>query len=167
MTAPLDTSSHATTAPSTATSGLMLAIIGVILRVGVGVVLVTAGIGKLANATAATVATQAALGVNGTVAAILATAISVAEVLLGVHLIIGLNLRWVAPITILLCGALLAVVIRLWVQGYTGGCGCFGIFGGGSPGLDETIRDGALVVAALGAWATHRFGPALDRRFSH
>lgn len=158
-------------APPTAMSGTTrgnrsaLAIMAFLLRVATGIVFIIAGVGKLGNATAATVATQTALGVGDTVAAILATTISVAEILLGVHLLIGLNLRWAAPATALLCAALLVVVIRLWVQGFTGGCGCFGVFGGGSPGPEETARDGALLLAALGAWATYRLGPALDRRF--
>ncbi len=146
-------------------NGLALTIVALLLRAGTGIVFIIAGVGKLGNATAATVATQTALGVGGTVAAILATAISVTEILLGVHLLIGLNLRWAAPATALLCAALLVVVIRLWVQGFTGGCGCFGVFGGGSPGPEETARDAALLLAALGAWATYRIGPALDRRF--
>jgi len=173
MPAPLNAPLHplSDTSPTVMQGAMMrgnrpaLTVLALLLRAGTGIVFIIAGVGKLGNATAATVATQTALGVGSTFAAILATVISVTEILLGVHLLIGLNLRWTVPATALLCAALLVVVIQLWVQGFTGGCGCFGVFGGGSPGPEETARDGALLLAALGAWATYRIGPALDRRF--
>ena len=158
--------SRETPRPATLQRTLALVIFPLMLRVVVGVVFVVAGVGKLGNATAATVATQNALGIGGALASVVATGISVIEIILGVLLVIGLNLRWAAPATALLCAALLLVVIKLWIQGFTGGCGCFGVFGGGSPGPEETIRDGTLLLAAIGAWATSRFGPALDRRLS-
>lgn len=157
---------HETSHPAMPQHASALAIFSLMLRVAVGVVFVVAGVGKLGNATAATVATQNALGIGGALASVVATGISVVEIILGVLLVIGLNLRWAAPATALLCAALLLIVIKLWMQGFTGGCGCFGVFGGGSPGPEETLRDGALLLAAVGAWATSRFGPALDRLLS-
>lgn len=145
------------------TQSPILGILALLLRVAVGLTLLVAGVGKLKDATAATAATEAAIGVSGTAAAVLAIGVSVLEIVLGVHLILGLNLRWSAAAASLLCAALLVIVIRIWVSGYTGGCGCFGIFGGGSAGWGETIRDSVLLLAAIGTWLTRRFGPALDR----
>lgn len=137
-------------------------ILALLLRVAVGVTLVVAGAGKLLDATAAQRSTEATLHVSGTFAAVLTVAVSVLEILLGIHLIAGLNLRWSAPASVALVGIFLVFVIYLWATGYTGGCGCFGVFGGGSPGPAETARDAILFVAALGAWLGHDNGPSLD-----
>ena len=144
------------------TSGVM-PWLALLLRVGVGMVLIVAGVGKLFDSTAAIRATEGLLRTSGPLVTALALGVSLLEVLLGVHLVAGLNLRFAAPAAVALCAALLLVVIGLWATGYTGNCGCFGIFGGGSPGPEETARDAALLLAALGAWATHRHGPAVDR----
>jgi uncharacterized membrane protein YphA (DoxX/SURF4 family) len=140
----------------------VLPIVALLLRIGVGLTLVIAGGGKLKDATAAQAATESTLHVSGTVAAVLTIAVSVLEILLGIHLIIGLNLRWSAPASAALLGAFLVFVIYLWTTGYTGGCGCFGVFGGGSPGPAETARDSILFVAALGAWLSRDYGLSLD-----
>lgn len=139
-----------------------LPIFSLLLRVGVGLTLVVAGGGKLKDATAAQRATESTLHVSGTVAAVLTVAVSVLEILLGIHLIAGLNLRWSAPASVALLGVFLVFVIYLWATDYTGGCGCFGVFGGGSPGPAETARDTILFVAAVGAWLTRGYGPSLD-----
>jgi uncharacterized membrane protein YphA (DoxX/SURF4 family) len=136
--------------------------LALILRVGVGITLVIAGTGKLKDATAAQAATEAALHVSGTLALVLTAAISVLEILIGVHLIVGLMLRWSALAATILCAIFFVFVNYLWATGFTGGCGCFGVFGGGSPGLEETIRDGVLLIAAAAAWLTRDYGPSLD-----
>lgn len=138
-------------------------ILAFILRFVVGLTLVVAGAGKLTDATAAQRATEAALHIGGTLALALTVAISVLEILLGIHLIVGLNLRWSALAAALLCAVFFVFVNYLWATGFTGGCGCFGVFGGGSPGPEETLRDGVLLVAAAGAWWSRHYGPSLDR----
>jgi uncharacterized membrane protein YphA (DoxX/SURF4 family) len=137
-------------------------ILAFILRVGVGVTLLIAGAGKLKDATAAQAATEAALHVSGTLALVLTAAISVLEILIGIHLIVGLMLRWSALAATILCAVFFVFVNYLWATGFTGGCGCFGVFGGGSPGLEETIRDGVLLIAAAATWLTRDYGPSLD-----
>jgi uncharacterized membrane protein YphA (DoxX/SURF4 family) len=137
-------------------------ILAFVLRVGVGVTLVIAGAGKLKDATAAQAATEAALHVSGTLALVLTAAISVLEILIGIHLIVGLMLRWSALAATILCAVFFVFVNYLWATGFTGGCGCFGVFGGGSPGPEETIRDGVLLIAAAAAWLTRDYGPSLD-----
>ena len=133
-----------------------------LLRVAVGLTLVIAGAGKLKGGNAAQAATEATLHIGGTFAAVLTVAVSVVEILLGIHLIVGLNLRWSALASAALLGVFLIFVIYLWATGYTGGCGCFGVFGGGSPGPAETTRDAILFVAAVGAWLGRDLGPSLD-----
>lgn len=137
-------------------------ILALILRVSVGVTLLVAGAGKLKDATAAQAATEAALHVSGTLALVLTAAISVLEILIGIHLIVGLMLRWSALAATILCAVFFVFVNYLWATGFTGGCGCFGVFGGGSPGLEETIRDGVLLIAAVATWLTRDYGPSLD-----
>jgi uncharacterized membrane protein YphA (DoxX/SURF4 family) len=137
-------------------------ILALLLRVAVGLTLVVAGAGKLLDATAAQASTEATLHISGTFAAALTVAVSVLEILLGIHLIVGLNLRWSALASVALLGFFLLFVIYLWATGYTGGCGCFGVFGGGSPGPAETARDTILFIAALGAWLGRDYGPSLD-----
>jgi uncharacterized membrane protein YphA (DoxX/SURF4 family) len=137
-------------------------ILALILRVAVGMTLVIAGAGKLKDATAAQVATETALHVSGTFAVVLTVAISVVEILIGIHLIVGLMLRWSALAATILCAIFFVFVNYLWATGYSGGCGCFGVFGGGSPGLEETVRDGVLLIAAAATWLTRDYGPSLD-----
>ncbi len=137
-------------------------LLAVLLRVAVGLTLVVAGAGKLTDATAAQRATEATLHVSGTTAQVLTIGVSVLEILLGIHLVVGLNLRWSALASVALLGIFLVFVIYLWTTGYTGGCGCFGVFGGGSPGPAETTRDTILFVAAIGAWLGRALGPSLD-----
>ncbi len=134
-----------------------------LLRLGLGVTLVVAGVGKLQDATAAQAATEAALHVSGTLATVLTLLISVVEILIGIHLVAGLLLRWSTLAAALLCAVFFVFVNYLWVTGFTGGCGCFGVFGGGSPGPAETLRDGLLLAVAIGAWLTRDSGPSLDR----
>ncbi len=136
--------------------------VALLLRVGVGILLLIAGVGKLIDSSAAIASTESAIGVSGTLATIISVGISVLEIVLGVHLVIGLNLRWTAAAAAVLCAAFLLIVIKLWVSGYTGGCGCFGIFGGGTAGPEETLRDSLLVIAAAGAWLLRNEGLSLD-----
>ncbi len=140
-----------------------LPILALLLRVAVGLTLVIAGAGKLKNGNAAQAATEATLHVSGTFATILTVGISVIEILLGIHLVVGLNLRWSALASVTLLAIFFFFVIYLWATGYTGGCGCFGVFGGGSPGPAETARDGILLLASLGAWWGRQYGLSLDQ----
>lgn len=142
----------------------LLPVIAFLLRVSVGLTLVVAGGGKLKDSTAAEVATAATLHVGGTLATVLTVVISVIEILLGIHLVVGLNLRWSALASVALLTVFFVFVIYLWVTGYSGGCGCFGVFGGGSPGPAETLRDGVLLLAAIGAWWSRDSGLSLDHR---
>jgi len=144
------------------TRALAFPIVAFLLRVGVGLTLIVAGAGKLKDATAAQAATEATLHVSGTAAQVLTVAVSVLEILLGIHLIIGLNLRWSALAAVTLLAFFLVFVIYLWATGYAGGCGCFGVFGGGSPGPAETARDTLLLLAAIAAWWGRASGPRVD-----
>src|SRR4051794_3258741 len=88
--------------------------LALILRVAVGVTLLVAGAGKLKDATAAQAATEAALHVSGTLALVLTAAISVLEILIGIHLIVGLVLRWSALVATILCAVFFVFVNYLW-----------------------------------------------------
>ena len=80
------------------------------------------------------------------------------ELTLGVLLLIGVQLRWVAAAASLLLLVFFAVLVRAFALGMNIDCGCFG------PGDQLTwktlLRDGSLVLASLlvtaGAFLTRR-----------
>ena len=80
------------------------------------------------------------------------------EMALGVLLLIGVQLRWVAAAASLLLFTFFAVLVRSYALGMNIECGCFG------PGEQLTwktlLRDGFLVLASLavtvGAFLTRR-----------
>jgi uncharacterized membrane protein YphA (DoxX/SURF4 family) len=85
------------------------------------------------------------------------------ELVLGVVLLIGVQVRWVAAVASLLLLGFYVVLIRSYALGMTIECGCFG------PGDQLTwktlVRDGALLLMALsvtiGAFLTRRRGSAV------
>ena len=72
------------------------------------------------------------------------------ELLLGVLLVIGIQMRYVASVATGLLLGFFSVLLVLYVRGFHGDCGCFGP---GEPLGPKTLaRDGALV--ALSIWVT-------------
>lgn len=72
------------------------------------------------------------------------------ELLLGVLLVIGIQMRYVASVATAVLLGFFSVLLVLYVRGFHGDCGCFGP---GEPLGPKTLaRDGALV--ALSIWVT-------------
>jgi uncharacterized membrane protein YphA (DoxX/SURF4 family) len=72
------------------------------------------------------------------------------EVVLGVLLIAGIQMRYVASAATALLVVFFAVVTILYLRGFQGDCGCFGP--GEQLGPKTLVRDAALVLLAM--WVT-------------
>jgi putative oxidoreductase len=72
------------------------------------------------------------------------------ELLLGVLLLIGIQVRWVATVSTALLAGFFCTLLFLYIKGFQGDCGCFGP--GERLGLKTLARDGALVLLSL--WVT-------------
>ena len=73
-----------------------------------------------------------------------------AELVLGIALLLGIQLKYVAPFATALLLAFFAIMLRSYAQGLTVDCGCFGP--GEALGPKTLARDGALL--ALSGWLT-------------
>lgn len=72
------------------------------------------------------------------------------ELLLGVLLAAGIQMRYVAPVATALLAGFFGLLLVLYLRGFHGDCGCFGP--GEQLGPRTLARDGALVL--LAAWVT-------------
>jgi putative oxidoreductase len=72
------------------------------------------------------------------------------ELLLGVLLVVGIQLRYVGSVATALLVAFFSVMLILYLRGFQGECGCFGP--GEQLGPKTLARDGALVL--LSGWVT-------------
>src|ERR1700722_17991852 len=72
------------------------------------------------------------------------------ELAIGLLLLTGLQLRYVASAATALLGFFFTLLLILYVRGFQGDCGCFGP--GEQLGPKTLARDGALV--ALSVWVT-------------
>jgi uncharacterized membrane protein YphA (DoxX/SURF4 family) len=69
------------------------------------------------------------------------------ELTLGLLLLIGWGLRWVATATALILGTFFILMLRSYGMGLTIDCGCFGV--GESLSIKTLIRDGVLLASAI------------------
>src|SRR5574337_144466 len=80
------------------------------------------------------------------------------ELLLGILLVLGIQLRWVAAAASALLLALFAVLVRSYIRGMDIDCGCFGP--GDRLSWKTLVREGLLVgislVLTVAAFCTHR-----------
>jgi uncharacterized membrane protein YphA (DoxX/SURF4 family) len=77
------------------------------------------------------------------------------EVVLGVLLIVGIQIRYVASAATALLVVFFTVVTILYMRGFQGDCGCFGP--GEQLGPKTLARDAALVLLAMWVtWETFR-----------
>jgi putative oxidoreductase len=72
------------------------------------------------------------------------------ELMLGVLLVTGIQMRYVATVATALLVCFFSVLLFLYFKGFQGDCGCFGP--GEQLGPKTLARDGALV--ALSLWVT-------------
>jgi uncharacterized membrane protein YphA (DoxX/SURF4 family) len=72
------------------------------------------------------------------------------ELLLGLLLVIGIQMRYVASVATSLLAVFFTTLLVLYLRGFQGDCGCFGP--GEQLGPKTLARDGALL--ALSIWVT-------------
>jgi uncharacterized membrane protein YphA (DoxX/SURF4 family) len=101
-----------------------------VARVGLGVVLVVAGWIKISSPDDAVRAVQAYQILPPGLTHAFGYGLPLAEILLGVLLVLGLGIRWAALGAGLLMAVFIGGVISVWVRGLSIDCGCFG--GGGT-----------------------------------
>jgi uncharacterized membrane protein YphA (DoxX/SURF4 family) len=88
--------------------------------------------------------------VPGTVVELVARTMPWFELMLGVLLAIGIQIRYVATVATGLLVCFFSVLLFLYFKGFQGDCGCFGP--GEQLGPKTLARDGVLV--ALSLWVT-------------
>jgi uncharacterized membrane protein YphA (DoxX/SURF4 family) len=140
--------------------------IGLAFRLILAFVLIYAGAIKLFEPGGARDAIVAYRIFGGNIPEILGWAMPIAEVIIGLLLLIGLFVRWAGLLTALLMTAFVLGIASVWIRGYNIDCGCFG--GGGDISADdrtwrytsEILRD--LLFTGMGvwlvAWPRTRFG---------
>lgn len=72
------------------------------------------------------------------------------ELLLGVLLLVGIQMRYVATAATVILGSFFGMLLFLYLKGFQGDCGCFGP--GERLGPKTLARDGLLV--GLSIWVT-------------
>lgn len=72
------------------------------------------------------------------------------ELLLGVLLVVGIQMRYVATVATVILGSFFGMLLFLYLKGFQGDCGCFGP--GERLGPKTLARDGLLV--GLSIWVT-------------
>jgi uncharacterized membrane protein YphA (DoxX/SURF4 family) len=122
-------------------------------RLVVGVVLVYAGLQKVASPALAVLAVRAYEILPGGLATVVGYGQPVLEIALGVLLIVGLGTRMVAVITGVLFVVFIGGAASVWARGLFIDCGCFG--GGGKVAVGQTrypleiLRDAGLLALTV------------------
>lgn len=136
----------------------MLDAVGTVIRFALAVVWLVAGSIKLADPARAYVAVRGYQLLPDSAVSIVATALPLVEVVLGLLLLAGLGTRLLALCSSALLVAFIAAVAQAWARGLSIDCGCFG--GGGEVRPDATSypREIALDVGllALSVWLVVR-----------
>jgi uncharacterized membrane protein YphA (DoxX/SURF4 family) len=130
--------------------------IGTLFRLVLAGVLLYAGAIKLFEPDGARDAIVAYRIFGGSIPSILGWVMPIAEVIMGLLLLIGLFVRWAGFLTACLMTAFVLGIVSVWVRGYNIDCGCFG--GGGDITADgrnlrytyAILRD--LLFVGMGVW---------------
>jgi len=145
-----------------------LDLLGTVLRLVVGGVLLVAGALKVTNLAASAFAVRAYQLLPYDLAGYVGHALPVAEIAVGVLLVLGLFTRAGAIAAALLLLAFVIGIASAWARGLSIDCGCFG--GGGTIEASRTAypleltRDVALLLAAAWLVVRPRTAYALDTR---
>lgn len=132
--------------------------IGLLARLGLGAVMIYAGLPKLLDLTASIQNVMAYELFDYELARAIGILLPVVEVALGVLLVLGLLTRPVAAVTGVLMVVFVAGIVSAWARGLAIDCGCFGT--GGPVDPDETtyvtsiVRDVGFLILAV--WLTLR-----------
>lgn len=128
--------------------------LGLVARVGLGLVFIYAGAIKVGEPKEAGLAVQAYRLFPPDLARTIGYALPTIEIILGVLLVIGLFTRIAAAAIGALLVAFIIGVVSVWVRGYNIDCGCFGGGGDVTAGgrnmryATEVVRDGVMLAVA-------------------
>jgi len=149
-------------------SGRLPDLIGLLVRLILGVVLLVAGGAKITSPASSALAVRAYKILPYDVAGYVGYALPVVEILIGLLLVAGLFTRVAAIVGGLLMLAFIVGISWAWAHGYSIDCGCFG--GGGTIAASQTqyplevLRDVGLVVCAVWLVVRPRTAYSLDHR---
>jgi uncharacterized membrane protein YphA (DoxX/SURF4 family) len=133
-------------------------LVGLLARLGLGGVLLAAGLLKVTDPTGSIQSVVAYQLVDYQVAEMIGLMLPVLEIAVGLLLILGLLTRASAAIGALLMIVFIAGIASAWARGLSIDCGCFGTGGPVDPSqtayLEEILRDAGL--AAAGIWLVIR-----------
>jgi uncharacterized membrane protein YphA (DoxX/SURF4 family) len=127
--------------------------IGTLARVGLAAVWLISGALKLAGPGQTYIAVQAYDVLPHGLVGVVATALPVVEILLGLALLAGVATRYVAGAALVLLLVLIAGIAQSWARGLSIDCGCFG--GGGQVAQGQTqypqeiLRDSGFALLAV------------------
>lgn len=130
----------------------MLDAIGTIVRLGLAAVWLVSGAVKLSDPGQTYVAVQAYDVLPVGMVDVVATALPLVELVLGLCLLLGLVTRIAAAASAALVLVLIAAIAQAWARGLSIDCGCFG--GGGQVAAGQTsypleiLRDAGFLVLA-------------------
>lgn len=131
----------------------MLNTVGTLARLGLAAVWLVSGALKLADPGQTYVAVQAYDVLPHGLVGVVATALPLVEVVLGLFLLAGVATRYVAGAALVLLLVLIAGIAQSWARGLSIDCGCFG--GGGQVAQgkaeypQEIVRDTGFALLAV------------------
>ncbi|MET9000571.1 MauE/DoxX family redox-associated membrane protein [Amycolatopsis sp. NPDC004169] len=131
----------------------MLNTVGTLARLGLAAVWLVSGALKLADPGQTLIAVQAYQVLPDALANVVAIALPLVELVLGLLLLAGLATRWAAAAALGLLVVLIAGIAQSWARGLSIDCGCFG--GGGQVAAGQTeypqeiLRDTGFALLAV------------------
>ncbi|WP_254126089.1 DoxX family protein [Amycolatopsis sp. CA-230715] len=139
-------------------SPTVLDVVGTVVRLGLAAVWLAYGTAKFLDPGQTHVAVQAYDILPGGLVGLVATAMPLLEIVVGLALLFGIFTRWAAIVSGLMLLAFIGAIAQAWARGLTIDCGCFS--GGGQVAADQTeypweiLRD--IGYLALAVWLTVR-----------
>jgi len=136
----------------------LLDVIGTLTRLGLAAVWIVSGVIKLLDPGQTYLAVKAYDVLPTAMIGVVADALPLVELCLGVLLLVGIGVRLNAALSAALLLVFVAAVSQAWMRGLAVDCGCFG--GGGEVATDDTrygrelLRDAAFL--ALAGWLVLR-----------
>lgn len=147
--------------------GRLLDAVGTLARLGLAAVWLISGALKLSDPGQTYLAVQAYDVLPDSLVGVVATAMPIAELVLGLFVLLGMLTRLAAVGSVVLLALFIAAVAQSWARGLTIDCGCFGGGGEVAPGEtaypQEIARDVGFMLLAGWLLVRPRTWFALDR----
>jgi len=126
--------------------------ISTLLRLGMSIVFLVAGIAKLSNLTIAELSVQSYQLLPNEVAAVVGVVLPILEIAMAVLLLLGIGTRVTAIVLSLMLIAFIIGISSLWARGFVAQCGCFGgsLIMTKAPSYPlEIMRDSLMLLATI------------------